>query len=59
VPHLPETFAQEDLMACLDTTLLIDLTGRGGVKRQKAAEKKLLELVEQGAILAVPRQCFG
>jgi tRNA(fMet)-specific endonuclease VapC len=31
-------------MACLDTTMLLDLAGRGGRRRQAAAEAKLRQL---------------
>ena len=41
-------------MACLDTTMLIDLSRRGGRRRPRAFEK-LQELVRQGESLATTR----
>jgi tRNA(fMet)-specific endonuclease VapC len=38
-------------MACLDTTLLLDLRGRGGKKLQARARQKVLELSGAGADL--------
>jgi len=41
-------------VACLDTTMLIDLARRGGKRRERAFEK-LQELVRQGESLATTR----
>ena len=41
-------------MACLDTTLLIDLTGSASARRQRAA-RKIEELAENGQVLVTTR----
>lgn len=40
-------------MACLDTTLLLDLRGRGGRKLQERARQKILQLTRTGEDLAI------
>jgi len=42
-------------MACLDTSVLLDLRGRGGVSRQRRATAAVRRAVEAGESLAVPR----
>ena len=42
-------------MACLDTTILIDLTGKGGARRRKAAENKLQDLIQRQESLVTTR----
>jgi predicted nucleic acid-binding protein len=42
-------------MACLDTTILIDLTGKGGARRKKAAESKLQELIDRDEHIVTTR----
>lgn len=41
-------------MACLDTTILIDLAGRSSLRKEQAA-RKIEELVEKGQTLATTR----
>jgi len=42
-------------MACLDTTLLIDLSGRGGRDRRQRARRKVTELYDRDPFLATTR----
>ena len=42
-------------MACLDTTVLLDLAGRGGKRRREQARTKLSELVARGEPLCTTR----
>ena len=42
-------------MACADTTLLIDLSGRAGASLRRRAAKKLREIQAQGGVLSTTR----
>ena len=43
------------MMACLDTSLLLDAAGRGGRQLKARAREKLASLVEAGEILTTTR----
>jgi len=46
-------------MACLDTTLLLDLAGRGGAELQLRAEQKVRQLLAEGRTLSTTRFCVA
>ena len=43
------------LMALLDTTVYVDLRGRGGARRKAEAEKTIRQLLQSGEILVTSR----
>jgi tRNA(fMet)-specific endonuclease VapC len=42
-------------MACLDTSVLLDLTGRGGKRRQRLARARITALNAEGELLVTTR----